>query len=114
MGRKPPPVTQWPTYLLTNIPDGHRQALSGEAQAGDRSVADVVRSILCRQMRLNCPDESHHYTPDQDTGATTILLRMQPKLARALEREVARSGSPKRRIILKAIERHYEGRPDEQ
>lgn len=102
-------VGTWPTYLLTNVPESDRRALSEEAAAQDSSVADVVRAILCARLRLDCPRESLRYAPEQDTGATTLLLRLQPKLARALDREVARTGYSKRRIILESIEGHYEG-----
>lgn len=105
------PVRKWPTYLLANIPEASRRALSEEAASRDSSVADVVRSILCARLRLHCPSESSRYALEQDTGATSLLLRLQPKLARALDREAARTGYSKRRIILDFIEAHFnEGR----
>lgn len=101
-------VSSWPAYLLKNIPEYERRCLSGAAAAHNISVSDVVRSVLCERYRLDCPPESYGYAAARDTAATTILLRLQPKLARALERERERTGKPKRRIILEAITSHYQ------
>lgn len=105
-------VARWPTYLLKNINESERRSLSSEAAAQNVSVSDVVRGLLCARYELVCPPESYRYEPDRDTGARTILLRLQPKLARALEREQRRTGHSRRRIILETIEAHYkEGEP---
>lgn len=100
-------VTQWPTYLLKNVQVTRRRHLSKTAAAWDVSVADVVRSLLCGRYGLECPPESYGYDRSRDTKATTLVLRMQPELDKALEREVARTGHSKRRIILDTIEAHY-------
>jgi predicted HicB family RNase H-like nuclease len=70
-------------------------------------VSDVVRGLLCARYRLKCPQESYRYEPDRDTGARTFLLRLQPRLARALELECSRTGLSRRQIILETIEAHY-------
>ena len=70
-------------------------------------MSDVVRSLLCERYGLECPPESYRYEPDRDTGARTILLRLQPQLNARLEVEVARTGRSRRRIILETIEAHY-------
>ena len=105
-------IADWPTYLLKNIPESDRRRLSGSAADQNISVSDVVRGLLCARYRLDCPRESYRYEPDRDRGARTILLRLQPRLNSALELEVSRTGSSKRRIILDVIEAHYkEGEP---
>lgn len=99
-------VASWPTYLLKQIPPQERRLLSAEAAAQNVSVNDIIRFILCARYNLNCPRESYRYDPDRDQGATNLLLRLQPKLAKALDREAA-GGESKRAIILDAITTHY-------
>jgi uncharacterized protein (DUF1778 family) len=103
-----PSVGKWPTYLLQGVPESERRWLSRAAAARNTSVADVVRSILCKRYRLVCPQQSTHYNAEKDTGSTTILLRLQPNLNAALKREAARKGRNRRRIILETIKSHYE------
>ena len=105
-------ITDWPTYLLKNVPESERRRLSQSAAAQNVSVSDVVRGLLCARYRLDCPRESYSYQAERDQGARTILLRLQPRLNSALELEVSRTGTSKRRIILDVIEAHYkEGEP---
>lgn len=101
-------VTDWPQYLLNGVPPEHRQWISEQAAELDMSVADVIRRVLCRRYRMRCPQVSIEYQPEKDRQATSVVLRLQPHLARALDREVARSGHAKRRIILDAIKNSYE------
>lgn len=100
-------VNDWPTYLLKNVPESERRLLSASASAQNISVSDVVRGLLCAHYRLDCPRESYRYEPDRDTGARTFLLRLQPRLARALELDSSRTGHARRRIILEILEAHY-------
>ncbi|SRR5260221_9146524 len=99
-------VSAWPTYLLKGVPESERRHLTSSAAAQNISISDVVRRILCDHYRMVCPPESYGYDPARDDGALTILLRLQPRLARALDREKARTGRTKRRIILDTIEAH--------
>lgn len=108
MSRRRRRVADWPTYLLKNIPESERRSLSASAAAQNVSVSDIVRGLLCARYRMSCPAESYGYDADKDTGAATILLRLQPKLSAALEREQARTGHAKRRIILETVTSHYE------
>jgi predicted HicB family RNase H-like nuclease len=105
-------VGDWPTYLLNGVPDSERRLLSASAAAQNTSVSDVVRSILCARYRMICPRESYYYDAERDTGSTTLLLRLQPKLDAALKRHAARTGRSRRRLILETITSHYkEGEP---
>lgn len=103
-------VRTWPSYLLTKIPAELVERLHADAAAADVSVTDVVRRLLCGRYRLECRDESYHYSPRGGTAAGNLLLRLQPKLTRALLREVRRSGRTRRDLILETIEDHYNGR----
>lgn len=107
MRRKKKRVADWPAYLLKDIPAFEREQLSASAADQDVSVSDVVRGLLCARYKLNCPAASYGYNAAHDEGGTTILLRLQPKLAAALDREAARTRNPRRRIILNTIAAHY-------
>jgi hypothetical protein len=101
-------VKKWPSFLLRDIPTEHRQLLTADAAADNISISDIIRRILCARYRLHCPPESYRYDSAKDIGAETVLLRLQPALWHALEREHERTGRAKRRIILLALEAHYE------
>lgn len=100
-------VSSYPTYLLKAVPDSDRRRLSGDASDQNVSVSDVVRRLLCGRYELDCPPESYRYDASRDTGAKTILLRLQPRLHKRLVRESARTGRSIRRIILETITSHY-------
>ncbi len=99
-------VADWPTYLLKKIPAVERERLSAVAAELNVSVSDAIRAELCARYRMDCPPASYRYDDTRDTGAATILLRLQPLLHRALERESARTGHSKRYIILETIASH--------
>lgn len=101
-------VADFPRYLLTDIPPEHRAWLSVQAADQDISVADIIRRHLCARYRLDCPPESYGYRAAFDKQTTTMVLRLQPRLAQRLERDVARTGRSKRSIILDTIKTSYE------
>lgn len=100
-------VANWPQYLLKDIPAAHRQWLSHQAAQFDVSVADVIRGLLCNRYKLRCPKESYRYNAEQDKQSASMVLRLQPRLSTLLDREAARRGWSKRRIILDTIEANY-------
>lgn len=100
-------VTDWPTYLLTEIPADLRAAISADSANRELAVADVVREILCKRFRLHCPPDPSTYVPGRDTGAKTLLLRLPPKLTRWLSREANARRKAKRALILEILEAHY-------
>ncbi len=101
-------VADWPTYLLKDMPADQRARLSTVAAELNVSVSDAIRAELCARYRMDCPPASYRYDESRDTGKATILLRLQPLLHRALERESARTGQSKRKIILGTIGSHNE------
>ncbi len=104
-------VTTWPQYLLKRIPPELRTQITEDALAQDVSTSDVIRAILCRRYRLNCPPESWHYSR-LDTGrSVAILLRLQPKLQKRLARESDETGRAMRTIIMDALTAHYGKEP---
>lgn len=100
-------VTDWPAYLLTEIPAELRAAISADSARRELAVADVVREILCRRFRLHCPPDPSTYTPGRDKGARTLLLRMPPKLTNWLGRDSRAKRQSIRTTILEILEAHY-------
>jgi hypothetical protein len=101
-------ITDWPQYLLVNVPEDIRQAISAERERDRLAVSDIVRSALCDRYRLHCPPEPYRYELGRDMGARNMLLRLPPKLWKALDREAKQPGKTKRSIILETLEAHYE------
>lgn len=104
-------VRTWPTYLLHDVSDSLLDCLTQDARESDTSVADVIRAILCDRYDLNCPPVSHHYPAAQRPlpPEPTVLLRLQPKLHRALKRELAGHGvATFKDLILDTLETHYD------
>lgn len=99
-------VTWWPTYLLKSIPEKTRSRLTDEARDRDVSVSDVIRQTLCARYGLHCPQASYHYD-SRDAGSRTMLLRLQPKLRKALDAEAEEAGVPLRMLILDTLAEQY-------
>lgn len=99
-------VTDWPSYLLTNIPPDLRMALSAQAERDDTSVSDTIRAILCQHYSLECPPVSHGYQAGRDTHSPNRLLRVQPALFKAVKRDAKRQRHTMRHIILSILEEH--------
>ena len=70
-------VTDWPSYLLRQIPADTRALLSEQAEADDVSLSDVIRQALCHRYRMDCDPESFGYQPATDSGSDVILIRIQ-------------------------------------
>ena len=110
-------VRSWPTYLLTDLPPELRQAITEEAAAGNLSVAETVRQILCARYRLECEPVRQYgdvgYVAERDQGNRTILLRVSPALfsrIRAHSARFTRRKKSMRALIVEALEDHYERR----
>ena len=104
------PVKNWPSYLLRGVPPRSRALLSARAEDEDMSVADVIRGILCRHYRLDCPTVSSRYEPARDHGGGTLTLRLQPELWMLLKKDTRGRYGEMRRLILTILEDTLEGR----
>lgn len=102
-------VTSWPTYLLTGVPEKTRSRLAEDAQNWNISVAEEIRTILCAHYQLKCGPVVYRVTISTNlgTGEVAFLLRLQPKLMRALRDASAETGQPVRTLILDALQEHY-------
>lgn len=80
-------VTDWPAYLLNDVPPHQRALLSAMAEHEDVSVSDVVRGILCAHYGLECEPVSFKYDGDRDRQGERLLLRLQPELWRKLKKD---------------------------
>lgn len=100
-------VQAWPTYLLKRIPEELRNRLSEEAEQQNVSVQDVVRSALCERYGLDCELVEMRYQPQKDRRSQTLLLRLHPKLFKAIGRQAFRDTAPMRDVILDVLLDHY-------
>ena len=100
-------IVDWPQYLLANVPPDIRAAISAESADRLIAVSDVVREILCKRFRMHCAPVPYRFELGRDTGALNFLIRMPPKLHRAISRESDRTGNTMRKIILDILEAHY-------
>ena len=98
-----------PTYLLKNIPENIRQKISEEAHAQSLSLSDVVRQALCASYPMECEHTGYYYDWKTRTDSlnSTLLIRFQPRLFRALAKEAQREERSIREVILSRLAGHY-------
>lgn len=108
-------VRSWPVYRLA-LPPALRSAISAEARELDLSLAETVRRILCSRYRMECEPVtlaiggSVGYHAERDLGHPVLLLRLPPALYRRVQahsRRFTRNPRTVRRLILDALEEHY-------
>lgn len=95
----------WPTYLLKSIPPDVRKGI--EQEAGTGSMAEVIRSILCEHFDMDCEPVIARNKFLKINGTETMLLRLQPELWSAIQREARRRNIPHRSVIVEALADHY-------
>ena len=103
-------VRSWPAYVLHRkggIPEPLRAAISADAAEQNLSLADTIRGILCAHYALDCPPRGSGYDSDRDGGAQMMVLRLQPALFKALNRDAKKRKQSLRSLILTALEAHY-------
>jgi hypothetical protein len=98
--------SSWPTYLLTDIPEDVRAAISQEAAELDLSVAEVVRRILCARYEMECEPVART-SRQPDLGARTFLLRVHPDLFDAIKQDAAEREVTMKAVIMEALRAHY-------
>lgn len=91
-------------YLITNVPEELRAALSGAARARNCSLADYMRSVLGARYGLSERRTGRRYQERLDHGARQIQLRASPELFAAIKSEASVSGTTMRSIMLDALE----------
>jgi len=105
-------VRSWPTYLLRDIPDEIRAAIEADAETEERSMAEIIREILCGHYELNCdPVEAFGPAPKLP-GTNTMVLRVQPEVFSAVKADAARMESQygaMRKVIFSILKAHYNG-----
>ena len=98
-------LSDWPTYLLKNIPAEVRRGIEEDAGAG--SMSEVIRGILCAHYELDCEPVLTRNKFLKVDGTETMVLRLQPELWKAIRREGKRRKIPTRSVIIEALELHY-------
>ena len=100
-------LSDWPTYLLKNIPREVREGI--ELEAGSGAMAEVVRGILCAHYSLDCDPVLTRNKFLKVNGTETMILRLQPALFKEIRKEARRRKIPTRSVIIEALESHYQG-----
>ena len=95
------------TFLISGLRPTLRQLLEEEAQAEQRSIQDVIRSILCAHYELDCAPVAGWIRRDAWDGSATILLKMQEELFQALKADSRESGESMQSLVHQALEAHY-------
>ena len=104
-------MRQWPAFRLRDIPPALRADLSRSAAYEGISIADVVRGHLCDRYLLVCKLQSYGYDRERDSGTTeTLLLRLDPRLKRAIAKEAKKTGRSMHSIVMQTLETHYKRR----
>lgn len=101
-------VTDWPSYLIRQIPPHTREAMTDRALRDDISLADVVRQALCHHYRLDCDPASFGYQPDTDTGNTFLLVRLQPDVFKRMKKETRGKYGATKTLIFQALDDYLE------
>lgn len=101
-------VTDWPSYLLRQIPPHTREAMTARAAADDISLADVVRQALCHHYNLDCDPASFGYQPDNDTGNDFLLVRVQPEVFKKMKRETRGRYGATKTLVLQSLDDYLE------
>ena len=99
-------VRDWPTYLLKNIPRDIRAGI--EEEAGEGSMAEVIRSILCEHYGLDCEPVIARNKFPKINGTEMMVLRLQPELWSAIKQDASARNIPHRSVIIEALQERYE------
>lgn len=102
-------VSDWPAYLLRNIPADTREAMTARALRDDTSLADVVRQALCAHYQMECDPASFRYQAQLDTGGDTILIRVQPDVWKMMKKETRAKYGAFRQLILQSLSDYLKG-----
>lgn len=94
----------WILFLLREIPEELLVLIRDDALEGERSLSDLMRSILCSHYELDCPPSG---SASKYGGSNTLLLRLQPELFDTIKADAAALGTPMRALILDILEAHY-------
>lgn len=101
-------VSEWPSYLIRNIPPHTREDMSARAAQDDVSLADVVRQALCHHYQLDCDPASFGYQPDLDAANDFLLIRVQPNLFKLMKKETRGRYGATKALILQSLNEYLE------
>jgi len=95
----------WCKFLVRDLDPYLFKQIRAEADSQDRSLADIMREILCAHYELDCPPSGK--TSRLEFGARTQLLKMHPALFDALKRDSRETGESMQSIVHEALRAHY-------
>jgi predicted HicB family RNase H-like nuclease len=92
-------------FLVRDLDADLLRLMRIEARHKRLSLAEHMRQILCSHFELDC--KPSRARPRRKTGATTILLALQPELWQAVKDESAHLGVSMQTIVREALEAPY-------
>ena len=100
-----PSLSTYVKFLVRDLDAELLRLMRIDARHARLSLAEHMRQILCSHFELECrPSRAR---PRRKTGATTILLSMQPELWQAVKDESAHLGVSMQSVVREALEGAY-------
>lgn len=96
------------SYLLTDIPESLRIALSEAAAESDRSLQDTILGALYGHYGIENPKRrGRRYVSWMDRGSSRMLIRANPELFGRVKEEASLSDRTMKGVILDILSAHY-------
>lgn len=90
-----------PSYLLTDIPDELRQAITEESLLSDRAIASLVRQALTEHFGIQAPRRYR-------TLGKRMVIRADPELFAAIKGEAESKDQTMKQVILDILADRFE------
>ena len=98
-------MSDWVSFLVRDLDPYLLEDIRLQAEREERSISDVIRSVLCEHYRLKCPPSGR--STRVEFGAQTIRLRMHPKLWNKIRTQSLRRNVSMQRLVHDALEARY-------
>lgn len=97
-------MSEWVSFLIRRIDRATFEKIWAEAKEQDRSIAAVMREILCAHYSLDCPPDEK--TSRVEFGSRTQRLRMHRVLWQAIKDDSEETDTPMSVLVREALEQH--------
>ena len=98
-------LSEWVFFLVRNLDARTFEKIWDDARSQNRSIAAVMREILCSHYELDCPPDEK--TSRVEYGSRTQRLRMHAVLWQAIKDDSAQTGIPMSVLVREALEANY-------
>lgn len=98
-------LSEYVPFLVRDLNPQLLRRIRKQAKAESLPVVEVMRQVLCAHYSLDCIPSRH--SPRQEYGSRTKLLRLQPELHEAIQRDSEQTGVSMQALAKEALEFHY-------